>query len=235
MIALRKAPSSYDERFMDTMANEYLERTPWTELRLEAVRDLVDPQPGDRILDLGCAAGAMTHYLSTFGAASVGIDFEELAIAKARQLFPKCAFEVADATALPFDDASFDLVVSYNSLIDVDDMPAAVTEAGRVLRSGGCFCACVPHPFSEAGEFTSNDADAAFIVEGSYLQEADYELVSERNGIVFHFVSRRFPLESYARALEGAGSRSKRCASHRSLASIATVGCACRSSCSGAR
>jgi hypothetical protein len=63
----------------------------------------------------------------------------------------------------------------------------------------------VPHPFSEAGEFTSNDADAAFIVECSYLQEADYELVSERNGIVFHFVSRRFPLESYARALEGAG------------------------------
>ena len=46
VIALRKAPSSYDERFMDTMANEYLERTPWTELRLAAVRDLVDPQPG---------------------------------------------------------------------------------------------------------------------------------------------------------------------------------------------
>ena len=98
MIALRKAPSSYDERFMDTMANEYLERTPWTELRLEAVRDLVDPQRGDRILDLGCAAGAMTHYLSTFGAESVGIDFEELAIAKARQLFPDCAFEIAERT-----------------------------------------------------------------------------------------------------------------------------------------
>ena len=67
---------------MDTMANEYLERTPWTELRLEAVRDLVDPQPGDRVLDLGCAAGAITHYLSTFGAEPVGIDFEPLAIAK---------------------------------------------------------------------------------------------------------------------------------------------------------
>jgi len=63
----------------------------------------------------------------------------------------------------------------------------------------------VPHPFSDTGEFTSNDADAAFVVEGSYLQEADYKLVSERKGIVFHFVSRRFPLESYARALEGAG------------------------------
>ena len=100
---------------------------------------------------------------------------------------------------------SFDLVVSYNSLIDVEDMPAAIAEASRVLRPSGCFCACVPHPFSDAGEFTSDDPDAAFVVEGSYLQEGDYELVSERNGIVFHFVSRRFPLESYTRALERAG------------------------------
>ena len=52
---------------MDTMASEYLERTPWTVLRLDVVRDLVDPQLDDRILDLGCAAGAITHYLSTFG------------------------------------------------------------------------------------------------------------------------------------------------------------------------
>ena len=111
---------------------------------------------------------------------------------------------------------SFDLVVSYNSLIDVDDMPAAVTEAGRVLRPGGCFCACVPHPFSEAGEFTSNDADAAFVVEGSYLEEADYELVSDRNGIVLPL--REPPLPARVRTpapSRAAGSRSKRCASHR--------------------
>src|SRR6478735_7683699 len=114
------------------------------------------------------------------------------------------AYLVGDAAALPFGGDSFGLVVSYNSLIDVEDMPAAIAEASRVLRPSGCFCACVPHPFSDAGEFTSDDPDAAFVVEGSYLQEGDYELVSERNGIVFHFVSRRFPLESYTRALERA-------------------------------
>ena len=148
MIALRKAPSSYDERFMDTMANEYLERTPWTELRLEAVRDLVDPQPGDRILDLGCAAGAITHFLWSFGADAVGIDFEQLAIAKARELFPQCAFEVADATALPFADASFDKAVAADFVEHIRDdvFLAMCSELQRVLVPGGTFAVYAPNP-----------------------------------------------------------------------------------------
>ena len=112
---------------------------------------------------------------------------------------------VGDAAALPFDDGAFELVVSYNSLIDVDHMRAVVAEAGRVLRGRGRFCACVPHPFSEAGEFREADADAPFVVEGSYLAEASYQLVSDRHGIRFTFASRRYPLEAYARALEVAG------------------------------
>ena len=84
-------------------------------------------------------------------------------------------------------------------------MPAAVAEAGRVLRPGGYFCGRVPHPFSEAGEFESGADDASFVVQGSYLAEADYERVSDRNGIVFRFASRRFPLEAYSRAHEAAG------------------------------
>jgi SAM-dependent methyltransferase len=148
VIALRKAPSSYDERFMDTMANEYLERTPWTELRLEAVCDLVDPQPGDRILDLGCAAGAITHYLSTFGASPVGIDLEPLAIAKARELFPECAFEVADATALPFDGASFDKAVAADFVEHIRDdvFLAMCSELRRVLVPGATFAVYAPNP-----------------------------------------------------------------------------------------
>jgi len=70
--ALRRAPAEYDERFVDTMASEYLERTPWTELRLEAVRSLVEPAAGERVLDLGCAAGSISHYLSGFGCETVG-------------------------------------------------------------------------------------------------------------------------------------------------------------------
>ena len=148
MLKLRQAPSSYDRRFMDTMASEYLELTPWTELRLEAVRDLLDPQPGDRVLDLGCAAGAITHYLSTFGAEPVGVDLEPLAIERARELFPGLRFEVADATQLPFVGASFDKAVAADFVEHIvdDTFVAMCAELRRVLVPGGLFAIYAPNP-----------------------------------------------------------------------------------------
>ena len=127
---------------------------------------------------------------------------------------PGGTYVVGDAAALPFEEGTFDLVVSYNSLIDLDDMPAAVVEAGRVLRPGGAFCACVPHPFSEAGEFTGDSPDAAFVVAGSYLEESTYEIVSDRGGIRFRFRCRRFPLSPMPGRSSGRGSRS-RCSASR--------------------
>lgn len=157
------------------------------------------------MLEVGCGEGRVARDLRARGFEVTGLDIAPTLVEAARDADPFGEYVVGDAAALPLADASFDLVVSYNSLIDVDDMPAAVAEASRVLRLGGHFCVCVPHPFSDAGEFTNASADAPFVVEGSYLAEAEYELVSDRNGITFHFVSRRFPLESYARALESAG------------------------------
>jgi hypothetical protein len=89
--------------------------------------------------------------------------------------------------------------------MDVADMPAAVDEAGRVLVPGGRFCACVLHPIADAGRWTSRDDDASFLIEQSYVEERDYELPVARDGLEFTFASRRYPLESYCRALESAG------------------------------
>jgi SAM-dependent methyltransferase len=148
MLKLRRAPSSYDETFMDTMATEYLERTPWTQLRLDAVRDLVDPRPDDRILDLGCAAGAITHYLSTFGCDVTGVDLEPLAIMRARGLFPGLRFEIANATDLPFADASFDKAVAADFVEHVDEgtFRQVCAEVRRVLAADGTFALYAPNP-----------------------------------------------------------------------------------------
>jgi len=148
MLRLRPASETYDERFMDTMAGAYLERTPWTELRLAAVRDLVDPHPDDRVLDLGCAAGAITHYVSTFGADAVGIDFEPLAIERARALFPGLHFEVADATSLPFPEGSFDKAVAADFVEHIDDemFLRMCGELRRVLVPRGTFALYTPNP-----------------------------------------------------------------------------------------
>jgi SAM-dependent methyltransferase len=147
-LALRKSPSEYDDAFMDTMASEYLERTPWTRLRLAALHDLVEPTPGDRILDLGCAAGALTHYLSGLGASVVGVDSEERAIAKAQSLFPELQFRKADVAELPFGEGSFDKAVAGDLVEHLDDATfrAMLGELRRVLVPDGTLSIYTPNP-----------------------------------------------------------------------------------------
>jgi SAM-dependent methyltransferase len=146
--ARRRAPAEYDDAFMETMASAYLERTPWTELRLAAVHDLAEPRAGDRIIDLGCAAGAMTHFLSTFGCDVVGVDAERRAVEKAHELFPELDFVVADVAALPFADESFDKAVAADLVEHLDDatFDRMLDELRRVLRAGGTFTLYTPNP-----------------------------------------------------------------------------------------
>ena len=169
----------------------------------DAFFELLPPAPA-RALEIGRDEGRVSRDLRSRAYDVTGLDVAPTLVDAARDADPHGAYVVGDAAALPFDDGLFDLVVSYNSLIDVEDMRVAVAEAGPVLRPGGCLCACVPHPFSEAGEFESGADDAAFVVKGSYLVEADYEFV-ERPGRD-RLPLRKPPfLESYSRALENAG------------------------------
>jgi ubiquinone/menaquinone biosynthesis C-methylase UbiE len=142
------AADDYDEAFMGAMASEYERATPWTRMRLENVRLLVDPRPGDRVLDVGSAAGAVAHHLSTLGCETVGIDLSEAGVRLARERYPGLRFEVADATALPFEDASFDKVVAADVTEHLDDatLRAALAECRRVLVPGGTISIHTPNP-----------------------------------------------------------------------------------------
>lgn len=142
------AGEGYDAEFMDAMASEYDERTPWTVMRLENVRFLVDPHPGDRVLDLGSAAGAMTHYLSTFGCIAVGVDSSQLGVDYARARYPGLRFETADVAALPFEDASFDKIVAADLTEHLDDatLHAMLEECRRMLVPGGTLSIHTPNP-----------------------------------------------------------------------------------------
>jgi SAM-dependent methyltransferase len=133
---------------MDAMASAYLERTPWTELRLSALTRLVEAKPGDRVLDLGCAAGALTHFFSETGAKVVGVDAEPRAIAKARSLFPALEFVEADVASLPFTDESFDKAVAGDLVEHLDDetFAAMLREAHRVIVPGGTLSIYTPNP-----------------------------------------------------------------------------------------
>ena len=143
-----RAPVAYDERFVDAMATAYLAQTPWTRLRLSAVRELVEPKRGERALDLGCAGGAVTHFLSTFGCEVVGVDAEPRAVEKAAELFPALRFELADVTELPFPDASFDKAVAADLVEHLDDdaFGRMLSEVARVLVPDGTLSIYTPNP-----------------------------------------------------------------------------------------
>ncbi|HKU59200.1 MAG TPA: methyltransferase domain-containing protein [Gaiellaceae bacterium] len=153
------ASAEYDDEFMEAMASEYERMTPWTRMRLENVRLLVDPQPGDRVLDIGSAAGAIVHYLSTFGCEPVGVDLSELGVQKARERFPGLRFEVGDAARLPFEDASFDKVVAADVTEHLDDatLRGMFSESRRVLVPGGTLSIHTPNPKHVIERLKSHD------------------------------------------------------------------------------
>lgn len=90
---------------------------------------------------------------------------------------------LADAAALPLADASFDIAVAYNSLMDIDDMPGAVAEVARVLEAGGTLCICVTHPLLDAGEFEGDKADAPYEMRRSYFGRQAFDDTVSKRGI----------------------------------------------------
>ena len=100
----------------------------------------VSVSEGERVLDVATGTGEVALGLARAGAWVTGVDLAPEMIAVAREKArgaPDIEFLVADALALPFADASFDVVVCAASLFFMPDMHAALTEWRRVLKPGG--------------------------------------------------------------------------------------------------
>jgi SAM-dependent methyltransferase len=163
------------------------------------------PPPGRQTLDLGCGEGRLARDLKELGHRIVGIDSSPSLVAAARESDPSMDVRLADAAALPLDDACADLAVAFMSLQDIDEMPAAIQEAARVLEPGGRFCLAIVHPINSAGSFEEATADGHFVIKGDYLHAFHYADAVERDGLTMTFNSQHRPLEAYFIALEKAG------------------------------
>jgi SAM-dependent methyltransferase len=167
-------------------------------------RDIV-PAPGRRTLEIGYGEGRVTRDLERLDHRMFAIDAAPSLILAAKEADPGGRYALADAARLPFSDGSFDLVVAYNSLMDMDDMTLTVREAARVLSRGGRFCISVTHPLADAGKFEGRSADARFVIKGDYLNPGIFDETFERAGLVMRFHGFMHPIESYVRALEEPG------------------------------
>ena len=128
--------------------------TPIGKLVKEKEGDLVfrllDPGPGERILDAGCGTGIFTLDYLARGASVVGLDISgpmlRLAVKKAAG-YPFSAV-CGDMLHLPFEDNSFDKVVSVTALEFIADARTALNELFRVARPGGCVIAATLNSLS---------------------------------------------------------------------------------------
>jgi SAM-dependent methyltransferase len=163
------------------------------------------PPPGRATLDLGCGEGRVTRDLTARGHHVTGVDAAATMLAAARDLDPDGTYLHADAADLPLPDDVFDLVVAYNTLMDVEDMAGAVREAGRVLAPGGRLCVAITHPLTNAGTLVGTGDDATFVIDGPYFETRRFTHLERRDGMEMLFQGWDRPLSAYTAALEEAG------------------------------
>jgi SAM-dependent methyltransferase len=101
----------------------------------------LDPQPGERLLDVATGTGAVALRAAKAGAEVTAQDLAPRLVDTARRLAAEqgltIRFDVGDATRLPYGDASFDVVASAHGVAHVPDHRAVARELARVCRPGG--------------------------------------------------------------------------------------------------
>ncbi|HVE99490.1 MAG TPA: class I SAM-dependent methyltransferase [Mycobacteriales bacterium] len=144
---------------------------------LEADARLLGEVMGRRVLEVGCGAAQCARWLLGRGARVVGIDLSERQLAQSARYDAETGAVVpvaqADALALPFADAVFDVVFSaYGALPFVVDGGALMSEVARVLRSGGRWVFSVGHPVRWC--FPDDPGQRGLTVVASYFDRRPY-------------------------------------------------------------
>jgi ubiquinone/menaquinone biosynthesis C-methylase UbiE len=143
------------ERFLPACAGE-IAYEHWH--RYAFARQYVE---GERVLDAACGEGYGTALLGTKAAGAVGVDIDAGSIRHAQSAYGSATvrFVEGSCTQLPFPDASFDVVVSFETIehLDAADQPPMLAEFARVLRPAGLLIISSPNKrlYSDAREYVN--------------------------------------------------------------------------------
>lgn len=124
-------------------AEHYDERIGFVSRLGQSLIGLLQPKPAERILDLGCGTGDLTHQISLSGAVVTGLDCSETMIAKAKEKYPELRFVEADGETFRLEEgeAPYDAVFSNAALHWMQKPDKAIESVWLSLRPGGRFVA----------------------------------------------------------------------------------------------
>jgi ubiquinone/menaquinone biosynthesis C-methylase UbiE len=137
----------FDAAYRTLQAAPYANCFTYSRRRLDALleRTMPGPESGPKLLDVGCGTGFHLARLRSRGFEVAGIDGSEDMLARARTANPGADLRQGDVSALPFPDASFDVVLCVEVLRYLAQPEACLKEMARVLRPGGvCLVTAAP-------------------------------------------------------------------------------------------
>jgi ubiquinone/menaquinone biosynthesis C-methylase UbiE len=204
----RSAAEIYDEFFLPALFAEWAPR----------VAAAAGLKPGQQVLDVACGTGVLTREAARLVAPRgtvAGLDRNEGMLAVARRKAPSIAWHLGRAEALPFDDRSFDAVVSQFGLMFFEDRNKALAEMARVLRPGGTLAVAVWDAAERSpgyaamiallqrlfGERIANELRAPFVLGDEAALRTAFESAGIANATIrSHRGMARFPsIESWVR------------------------------------
>lgn len=106
----------------------------------KGVIELLAAQEGERILDLGCGTGDLSHEIAQTGAHVIGMDLSSQMLEKARHKYPEVSFVIGNAEQFSLDEP-MDAVFSNAALHWVKNAEGAAASIWNVLKDGGRFVA----------------------------------------------------------------------------------------------
>lgn len=154
-IAFNSEASNYDEWY-STKAGNFIDS-----IQTKCVFDLLKPQKGMRILDIGCGTGNYSLKLKALGCNVIGVDVSEKMLsvfkAKIEQNKYDIDLHLLQSNILPFEDESFDAIISVTAAEFMDNLPESINEMFRVVKQNCPIVIGTLHKNSKWGEMYESE------------------------------------------------------------------------------
>ena len=146
---IKKQQRLYDDSWQKTLlAGKVLRSNIELNLIFLEMTNLLDKSK--KILEIGCGTGVLVDALTRAGMNITGTDISQSAINHGLEKYPNLDLRIAPAEQMPFDDESFDIVISFDLLEHIKQVDLHLQQVARILKKGGYYLFQTPNKYSNS-------------------------------------------------------------------------------------